>query len=99
MDQINISLQHVSDSASRMKQLNELMYENLNTMKREMNLLNGNWISDGAEEVRSRFNLLSKHFDTYKSAIESYINYLEFTVSSYDSLETTITSNASTMQY
>ena len=36
MDQINISLQHVSDSASRMKQLNELMYENLNTMKREM---------------------------------------------------------------
>ena len=99
MDQINISLQHVSDSASRMKQLNAAMYENLNAMKNDMNLLNGSWISEGAEEVRSRFNMLSKRFDEYRTAIESYINFLEFTVSTYDSVESTITSNASTMQY
>ena len=99
MDHIQISLAEVSESANRMKNLNQQMYDNLQMMKKDMNGLNVSWLSEGGEEIRNRFNMLSAKFDTYKQAIDSYVSFLELTVSSYDSLESAIQSNASSIQY
>ena len=46
MDQIKISLAEVSDCASRIRALNQQMYEQLSLMKKDMNDTNVSWISD-----------------------------------------------------
>ena len=99
MDQISISLNEVSETASRIRQLNQMMYDALNEMKKEMNLLAGTWISEGSEEIRSRFAMFAGRFDREKTVIDEYARFLELTVSSYDSLESAITGNASGIQY
>ena len=52
---IQISLAEVAETASRIRSLNQQMFDSLSEMKKEMNLLSGTWISDGSEEIRSRF--------------------------------------------
>lgn len=99
MTMINVSLAEVSDTSAKLRTLGEQMYEEQNQMKRIMDSLSGTWMSDGSEEIRSRFNLFAARFDKLKSAIDGYVSYLNLTVSNYDNLETTVTSNASGMQY
>lgn len=99
MDQISISLNEVSETATRIRQLNQMMYDALSEMKKEMNLLSGTWISEGSEEIRSRFAMFAGRFDRQKTVIDEYARFLELTVSSYDSLESAITGNASGIQY
>ena len=98
MANIKISLQEVSDTANKLRTLNQMMDEELNEMKMEMNLLDGTWVSDGSSEIRNKFNLFSNRFEKQKATIDQYARFLDLTVSSYDTLETTITSNASSMQ-
>ncbi|MCR4950802.1 MAG: pore-forming ESAT-6 family protein [Solobacterium sp.] len=99
MSEIRISLSEVAETASRIRALNQQMYDELSEMKKEMNLLNGTWISDGSEEIRSRFNMFASRFERQKEVIDSYAKYLDLTVSSYDTLESAITGNASGIQY
>lgn len=96
---IQISLAEVAETASRIRSLNQQMFDSLSEMKKEMNLLSGTWISDGSEEIRSRFNLLSQRFEEHRTAIDSYARFLDQTVSSYDTLESAITSNAAGIQH
>jgi uncharacterized protein YukE len=98
MATIHISLQEVQDTANQLRSLNMLMDEELNAMKSEMNRLNSSWISDGSLEIRNKFNLFSSRFEKQKETINQYAKFLDLAVSSYDTLETTITSNASGMQ-
>lgn len=98
MANIQISLQEVSDAASKIRNLNNSMYEDLQDMKKDMNLLSGNWISDASEAIRSQFNLFANRFERQKETIDKYAEFLDLTVTYYDSLETTITSNANNMQ-
>ena len=98
MANIKISLQEVSDTANKLRTLNQMMDEELNEMKMEMNLLDGTWVSDGSSEIRNKFNLFSNRFEKQKATINQYARFLDLTVSSYDTLETTIASNASSMQ-
>jgi uncharacterized protein YukE len=98
MANIKISLQEVSDTANKLRTLNQMMDEELNDMKMEMNLLDGTWVSDGSSEIRNKFNLFSNRFEKQKATIDQYARFLDLTVSSYDTLETTIASNASSMQ-
>lgn len=98
MNGINISLQEITDSASRITTLNSNLHETLQNMKKEMNMLNDSWISDAARETIRKFNLVSLRFDKQKEVIDAYTKFLLLTVSSYDSLESTITANASGMQ-
>ena len=95
---IQISLQEVQDTANQLRSLNMLMDEELNAMKSEMNRLDSSWISDGSLEIRNKFNLFSSRFEKQKETINQYAKFLDLAVSSYDTLETTITSNASGMQ-
>lgn len=98
MANIRISLQEVQDTANQLRSLNMLMDEELNAMKSEMNRLDSSWISDGSLEIRNKFNLFSTRFEKQKETINQYAKFLDLAVSSYDTLETTITSNASGMQ-
>ena len=98
MANIQISLQEVQDTANQLRSLNMLMDEELNAMKSEMNRLDSSWISDGSLEIRNKFNLFSSRFEKQKETINQYAKFLDLAVSSYDTLETTITSNASVMQ-
>lgn len=98
MANIQISLQEVQDTANQLRSLNMLMDEELNAMKSEMNRLDSSWISDGSLEIRNKFNLFSSRFEKQKETINQYAKFLDLSVSSYDTLETTITSNASGMQ-
>lgn len=98
MANIQISLQEVQDTANQLRSLNMLMDEELNAMKSEMNRLDSSWISDGSLEIRNKFNLFSSRFEKQKETINQYAKFLDLVVSSYDTLETTITSNASGMQ-
>ena len=98
MANIQISLQEVQDTANQLRSLNMLMDEELNAMKSEMNRLDSSWISDGSIEIRNKFNLFSSRFEKQKGTINEYAKFLDLAVSSYDTLETTITSNASGMQ-
>lgn len=98
MANIQISLQEVQNTANQLRSLNMLMDEELNAMKSEMNRLDSSWISDGSLEIRNKFNLFSSRFEKQKETINQYAKFLDLAVSSYDTLETTITSNASGMQ-
>ena len=98
MANIQISLQEAQDTANQLRSLNMLMDEELNAMKSEMNRLVSSWISDGSLEIRNKFNLFSSRFEKQKETINQYAKFLDLAVSSYDTLETTITSNASGMQ-
>ena len=98
MANIQISLQEVQDTANQLRSLNMLMDEELNAMKSEMNRLDSSWISDGSLEIRNKFNLFSSRFEKQRETINQYAKFLDLAVSSYDTLETTITSNASGMQ-
>lgn len=98
MATIHISLQEVQDAANQLRSLNMLMDEELNAMKSEMDRLDSSWISDGSLEIRNKFNLFSSRFEKQKETINQYAKFLDLAVSSYDTLETTITSNASGMQ-
>ena len=98
MANIHISLQEVQDTANQLRSLNMLMDEELNAMKSEINRLDSSWISDGSLEIRNKFNLFSTRFEKQKETINQYAKFLDLAVSAYDTLETTITSNASGMQ-
>ena len=95
MSNIQISLAEVSDTAAKLRSTNQLMYDDLTAIT----LLNGTWVSDGGEEIRNRFQLFANRFEKYHVLIDAYAKFLDTTVSSYDSLESTITGNASGIQY
>ena len=99
MNNLKISLAEVNECAARIRAANQTMYELLSRMKKEMNDTNISWISEGGETIRARFNQFASRFETQKEIIDSYARFLDLTVSSYDSLETAISSNAETIQY
>ncbi len=98
MNELNISLARVSETAEKIRTLSTGMYDELNEIKREMDALDLSWLSDAGEEIRSRFRQFAVRFDKQKELVDAYAGFLELTVSSYDSLETAMTGNASGIQ-
>ncbi len=98
MDQILISLDEVSATAGRISQVNQQMYDSLQEMKREMNRLEGSWISDAGNLIVAKFNVFSERFEKQKDVIDAYVKFLNLTVSSYESIESAIKTNATTLQ-
>ncbi len=98
MEELKISLAEVSECATKIRNFNQMMYEQLSLMKKDINDTNASWISDGGEAIRNRFNQFSTRFDTQKEQIDSYAKFLDQTVDHYNTLESTIHSNASSMQ-
>ena len=96
---ITISFDEVTAAAAKIRQLNESIYENVRSMEAEMEKLDGTWISRGSAEIRERFALFARRFEQQKEVIESYADFLDMTVLSYETLETTIHANAAEIQY
>lgn len=95
MEQINISLSEVSATASQIRVYNSNLDEILSYVNKLMNQINASWYSDGEEMLLNRFNKFAAKFINESQIIENYANFLDETVSSYDSLESTILANAS----
>lgn len=92
---IKISLGEVSNTASTIRNLNTNLDSRLNDIKTEMNALASTWQSDASETIRERFNSLAPKFAEYKTIVDSYAKFLDNTVTSYDTTETAINTNAS----
>lgn len=95
MNEIKISLSEVAESASQIRNFNSKLDNTLSYVAKIMNELNNVWASDGEEMLLSRFLKFSQKFLDESEIIESYARFLDDTVSSYDSLESTIVANAS----
>ena len=98
MNEIKITLSEVSSTANQIRTLNKSLDETLSYVSKLMNELNGVWQSDGEETLLQRFTHFSSRFIDESETIESYAAFLDNTVSSYDSLESTITANASNFE-
>ena len=96
---IRISFDEVTAAAAKIRQLNDAIYDHVKSMEREMESLDGTWVSSGSNEIRERFRLFARRFEEQKEVIESYADFLDMTVLSYDTLETVIHANAAEMQY
>ena len=94
MDQINISLVEVSNIAAQIRSYNASLDDILSQVNRMMNELNSCWESAGEERLLSAFQKFSARFIEESEVLESYANFLDMTVSDYDSLESTIVANA-----
>ena len=98
MDNIRISLSKVSGAATTIRNINSNMDDVLNNVKKMMNDLSGVWKGTAGETIVSRFNKFAAKFVDESEIIEEYAKFLDYTVSSYDSLESTLISNASNFE-
>ena len=95
MDELKISLPEVSQTAAQIRNHNSKLDETLSYVNKMMNELNSVWLSEGEETLLARFQKFSQKFISESEIIENYAKFLDETVSSYDSLESTIVANAS----
>lgn len=95
MEELKISMPEVSQTASQIRSYNSKLDETLSYVNKIMNELNSIWLSEGEETLLGRFQKFSQKFIYESEIIENYARFLDDTVSSYDSLESTIVANAS----
>ncbi len=96
MEDIRITLPEVSSSAGAMRSINASLDDTLNSISKMMNDLSSVWKGTAGEAIVQRFKTFSSRFIDESETIEEYAKFLDYTVSSYDSLESTLTNNAST---
>ena len=94
MDNIRITLPEVSAAANNIRSINASMDD----IFKMMNDLTGVWKGTAGEAIVERFKRFSTRFIDESQTIEEYAKYLDYTVSSYDSLESTLSSNASNFE-
>ena len=98
MDELKISLPEVSATAASIRNYNANLDEKLSYVNKLMNQLNSVWLSEGEETLLARFQRFAQKFLNESEIIENYARFLDETVSSYDSLESTIVANASNFE-
>ena len=97
-NQIKITMPEVSNTAGQMRNLNNQLDDTLKAISNMMNELSSVWDSEGAETIIARFKKFANRFVIESETIEDYCKFLDLTVQSYDSLESTITANASNFE-
>lgn len=97
-DQIKITMSEVSNTAMKMRSLNGQLDDVLKHISNLMNDLGSVWQSEGAETYAIKFKNFANHFVAESETIEEYCKFLDYTAQSYDSVESTITANASNME-
>ena len=93
-DEIKISLDEVSNTASSIRTINTSMKTTLETIKTEINALSSTWQSDAGNDIIANFNNMSKSFEEYYKAVDSYATFLDDTVESYTVTEGKVSTNA-----
>lgn len=95
MNSLKITLAEVKTCAQEMRRLNTSLDSVLQKAKEDMRSLSNIWQSDGSEVIRQRFEHFSQKFEKEREVIEEYARFLDLTSASYDTLESTISENAS----
>lgn len=95
---ISINLEEVRATAKTIKSLNSKLATRLDEIKKEINSLESTWQSQASNTIRNNFNKLESKFQECKKIIDSYGTFLETTVDSYTSAESSINSNASAFE-
>ena len=98
MENVWITLPEVSNAATNIRNINASLDETLTSVSRMMADLSNFWRGTAGETIVQRFNNFANRFINESETIDRYANFLDYTVSSYDSLESTITSNASNFE-
>ena len=93
-DSIKISTQVLTDTAKKVRDINNILDEKLAECNKEMNSLESTWKSDAASEIRAKMNALKPRFEEMKAVVESYAKFLDTTAQSYESTESAILTNA-----
>lgn len=95
MEQLQISLAEVTQTANKIRTINQQLNENLQMMNRQMRELESWWQSPASSTIRTKFNSMLPTFENYRLIIEAYAKFLDHTVTTYETLETTINQQAS----
>ena len=95
---IKITMGEVTKTASTIRSLNKSLTDKLNDIGTGMNALAQTWQSDASNTIRDKFRNLSPRFQEYQAVIESYAKFLDETVKSYQSTESSINTSASSFQ-
>ncbi len=98
MEDIRITLPEVSNCAANIRTINVNLDEVLSSVQRMMLDLRNVWKGTAGEAIVTRFQKFALRFIEENQTIEEYAKFLDYTVSSYDSMESTIVSNASSFE-
>lgn len=98
MDTITIALADVSKTANYIRTQNQQLFAYLQEINTAMNQLSTTWQSPASETIRARFHAMLPVFDNYKTIIDTYAKFLDQTVTSYQTLEAQLNSNAETFK-
>ncbi len=98
MDGIKINFLEVKEYSNRLKVLNSEILDNLILIQKEMDSLSAIWQSSSCEAIISRFKLFARKFQDLNFNIENYARFLDLASQSYESNESTITSNANSFE-
>lgn len=93
-DSIRISTQVLTDTATKVRNINNNLDAKLADINKAMNDLEATWKSDAANDIRAAMNALKPRFEEYKAVVESYAKFLVNTAQSYESTEGAVQSNA-----
>lgn len=94
-DSIKISSQVLTETATKVRNINTNLDTKLADINKTMNDLEATWKSDAATDIRAAMNALKPRFEEYKNVVESYAKFLVNTAQNYESTEGAIQSNAS----
>ena len=94
-DSIRISTQVLTDTATKVRNINNNLDAKLADINKAMNDLEATWKSDAANDIRAAMNALKPRFEEYKAVVESYAKFLVNTAQSYESTENAVQTNAS----
>lgn len=94
MDQLQITLAQVTQTAASIRSQNQQLNSCLQEIGTSMNQLAAYWQSPASEKIRSRFHGMLPVFDNYRSIFESYAKFLDQTVSTYQSMEAQLNASA-----
>lgn len=94
MDNLRITLADVTKTAGYIRMQNEQLNGCLREINGYMTQLSNDWQSPASEKIRTRFHAMLPVFENYKSIVESYSKFLDQTVTTYQSMETTLDASA-----
>lgn len=94
MDGILITSGELSETAKRVRQLNQNMGAQLEQISAEMNQLADTWQSDAGSQIRERFASLRPAFEQYREVVDAYATFLDNTAANYEEAEQAIYTQA-----
>lgn len=94
IDGINITLEELTNAAANIRRQNTEMSNILQSIQAQMKNLGNTWDSEAYRTIMGNFEKLTPKFTNYSDIIESYADFLDKTVTSYQNTENTNTTNA-----